>query len=202
MTSGYLRFIEQGGAEGRRLSIDGVLHMMALPRDRLVYLMALSASPLGQREAGLVLSRAQALLAPGQGVNSLTTPQTPLKQKMQMMAGLYRATLAAGFDSADRDALADRVDVMVADYIVQAQVIEKLDDPSASLRVRATRLMQFAAADVLSSPKARRIVRDQIIGHLRQPNFDGKYVEGLTTPEEKTAAIKGFYELLRQAKFV
>lgn len=202
MTAGYLRFIEQGGAEGRRISIDGVLHMVESPRDKLVYLLALAGSPLGQREVGLVLARAQALLGHGHGVNTLTAPQTPLKQKMQMMAGLYRAVLASGLPPADRDALADRVDTMVADYIVQAKVIEKLDDPAASLRVRATRLMQFAAADVLASPKARRMVRDQIIGHLRQPNFDGKYVEGLTTPEEKAAAIKGFYELLRQAKFV
>lgn len=201
-TAGYLRFIEQGGGEGRRISIDAVLNTIPSGRDRLAYLAELSSSDLGGREMDVLLARAKALLASGQEVNRLVPAQTPLKQKMQSMAGLYALVAESGFPEPDRAALADRVDEVVAEYINANRLIEKLDDPSANLRVRAARLIQFAAADVLASPKARKLVRDQIIGHLRQPNFDGKYVEGLATAAEQTAAIRTFYDLLRQARFI
>lgn len=202
LTSGYLRFLEQGGSEGRRLSIDGMLGIIALPRDRALYLAELAGSDLGRREMDTLVARLRPLLGRGMDVNALVGAQVPLKPKMQAMAALYRALGASGLPGEEAERLADQVDGLVADYIVAARVIEKLDDPGASLRVRATRLMQFAANDVLSSPKARRMVRDQIIGHLRQPNFDGKYVEGLSSPQEQAQALRNFHNLLRQADFV
>jgi len=202
LTSGYLRFIEQGGGEGRRISIDGVLAMLPTGAERLQYLIALSGTPLGGKETALLEERAGQILAGFGGVNALMPPQTPLKPKMQMMAHLWTTMSACGLPEASRTAFAARLDDMVADYIVQSNVIEKLDDPAAPLRVRATRLVQFAAADVLASPKARRMVRDQIINHLRQPNFDGKFVEGLSSVEEKADALKQFYTLLRAAQFM
>lgn len=202
LTLGYFRFIEQGGGEGRRLSIDGMLGMIAGNRDRAYYLALLADSDLGQREMETLVARLRSLLAPGTDVNRLVGAQVPLKPKMQAMAALYTALSAAPLSDDERTVLADRVDMLVADYIAAARVIEKLDDPSASLRVRATRLMQFAANDVLSSPKARRMVRDQIIGHLRQPNFDGKFVEGLASPQEQAMALRNFHDLLRQAQFI
>ncbi|MDG5495574.1 hypothetical protein [Niveispirillum sp. BGYR6] len=200
LTTGYLRFLEQGGGEGRRLSIDGVTAMLPSGRDRAIFLAELAGTDLGQREKDSVLGRLRPLLGPGQDVNRLVGLQVPLKPKMQAMASLYRSVYGSGLPDAAE--LADRVDSIVADYIVTARVIEKLDDPSANLRIRATRLMQFAANDVLSSPKARKMVRDQIIGHLRQPNFDGKFVEGLNTPQEQAQALRNFYDLLRRAQFM
>lgn len=201
LTSGYLRFIEQGGGEGRRVSIDGVQALLASGADRLRYLMALSSTQLGQKEMETVVDRAKVLVASASGVNGLLPPATPLKPKMQMMAQIYSTMVGCGIPEEHRITLADQIDTLVTDYIVSARIIEKLDDPAAPLRIRAIRLMQFAANDVLSSPKALKMVRDQIIGHLRQPNFDGKFVEGLG-PEEKATALRTFYDLLRQAKFM
>ncbi|MFV3128065.1 hypothetical protein [Niveispirillum sp. KHB5.9] len=202
LTIGHLRFIEQGGGEGRRLSIEGVMGMLPSLRDRALYLSELSGADTGQREAETVIARLRPLLSTDRDVNQLVGLQVPLKPKMQAMASLYVSLVNSGLDNEMRAALADRVDEMVAGYIASAKVIERLDDPSAGLRIRATRLMQFAANDVLSSPKARKMVRDQIVGHLRQPNFDGKFVEGLNTPQEQANALRQFYGLLRQAQFM
>lgn len=202
LTLGYLRFIEQGGGEGRRIAIDGVQAMMEAGYQRLRYLILLSQTETGAREMETLVGRIGLLLNNRGGLQSLVPQAVPLKPKMQIMAALYNAMLGSGVPDGERAAFADRIDDHVADYIMAARIVEKLDDPTASLRVRASRLVQFAAADVLASPKARRIVRDQIIGHLRQPNFDGKFVEGLNTPEEKAAALKNFYELLARAQFM
>ncbi|ACI99164.1 hypothetical protein [Rhodospirillum centenum] len=201
LTLGFFRFIEQGGGEGRRLSMDGVLSLLPTGADRLAYLIALADSPAGQAEQAAVLDRLQGTLGHPGGIQGLMPTATPLKPKMQALAAVYSGLIGSRLREADKDPLADRLDRMVADYIVQARIIEKLDDPSAPLRVRATRLVQFAAADVLASPRARRIVRDQIIGHLRQPNFDGKFIEGLNSAEEKAQALRTFYDLLNRARF-
>ena len=202
LTMGYLRFIEQGGGEGRRMSIEGLMGMLPSLRDRALYLVELSGGDVGQWEMETVVARLRPLLSTDRDVNQLVGLQVPLKPKMQSMASLYTAIVHSGLADDVRAMLADRVDEMVATYIASAKVIERLDDPSASLRIRATRLMQFAANDVLSSPKARKMVRDQIVGHLRQPNFDGKFVEGLNTPQEQANALRQFYGLLRQAQFM
>lgn len=202
ITNGYLRFIEQGGGEGRRMSIEGVMGLMPAWRDRTLYLAELAGGDVGQREMDTVVARLRNCLSSERDVNGMVGLQVPLKPKMQAMASLYTAVDNAKLPDDVRPAMADRIDEMVASYILQAKVIERLDDPSASLRIRATRLMQFAANDVLSSPKARRMVRDQIVGLLRQPNFDGKFVEGLATPQEQANALRQFYGLLRQAQFM
>lgn len=202
MTNGYLRFIEQGGGEGRRMSIEGVMSLMPTWRDRTLYLAELAGGDVGQREMETVVARLRNCLSTDRDVNSMVGLQVPLKPKMQAMASLYTAINNSQLPDDVRPGMADRIDEMVASYIAQAKVIERLDDPSASLRIRATRLMQFAANDVLSSPKARKMVRDQIVGLLRQPNFDGKFVEGLSTPQEQANALRQFYGLLRQAQFM
>ncbi len=202
LSNGYLRFIEQGGGEGRRLSIEGVMTLFPAWRDRTLYLAELAGGDVGQREMDTVVARLRNCLSLERDVNGMVGLQVPLKPKMQAMASLYTAINQSKLPDDVRPGMADRIDEMVASYILQAKVIERLDDPSASLRIRATRLMQFAANDVLSSPKARRMVRDQIVGLLRQPNFDGKFVEGLSTPQEQANALRQFYGLLRQAQFM
>lgn len=202
LTTGYLRFLEQGGGEGRRQSIEGVQILCDAAYQRLRYLILLSRSEAGAKEMQSLVAHASVILNTSAGLHGIVPQSVQIKPKMQIMAALYNGLLASGMPERERKALADKLDDVVAEYITTSRIVEKLDDPTATLRVRASRLVQFASADVLSSPKARRIVRDQIIGHLRQPNFDGKFVEGLNTPEEKAAALKNFYELLARAQFM
>jgi len=202
LTLGYLRFIEQGGAGGRRLCVEGMMALLANGKERLHYLIALSQTDTGAKDLPFLQLRTQMLLENTNGLDGLLDRGVPLKPKMQSMAMLYTAMAGAGFPDEVRDQFAERIDTLVADYIVQAKVIEKLDDPAANLRTRATRLVQFAAADILASPKARRIVRDQIIRHLRRPNFDAHFIEGIQDPAEQARTLRNFHDLLRAAQFM
>ncbi|MBB6253847.1 hypothetical protein [Nitrospirillum iridis] len=200
---GYHRFVEQGGAEGRRLALDAVLQLLPTGAERLVYLASLARSDVGAKDAAAIAAQSMEIANRADNLNDLVDRALPLKPKMEASAALYRLLTegpALPDDLGDR--LGSRLDDLVAAYIVDGRVIERLDDPVATLRVRATRLVQFAAAEVLASPKARRIVRDQIISHLRQPNFDIKFVEGLTTEAEKAAVLRNFYDLLNRAQFM
>ncbi|MDZ5646050.1 hypothetical protein [Nitrospirillum sp. BR 11828] len=200
---GYQRFIEQGGAEGRRLALESVLQLLPTGAERLVYLTCLARSDLAATDGAAIAAQALEVANRAAGLNDLVDRALPLKPKMEASAALYRLVMEGGdLPGEMAEKLGGRLDDMVAAYIVDGRVIERLDDPAASLRVRATRLVQFAAAEVLASPKARRIVRDQIISHLRQPNFDAKFVEGLTTEAEKAAVLRNFYDLLNRAQFM
>jgi hypothetical protein len=202
LTQGMLRFLEAGGAEGRRQAIDGMLSMFDLSGNRLLYLINLAGSDLGRREMELVVFRSKSLLSNQAGLHGIVPATMQLKPKMQFISSLYRQIADCEMPEAERAALADRIDEHVTEYIKTSKLIDKLDDPTASLRIRATRLIQFAAADILSSPKARKMVRDQVVGHLRQPNFDGKFIEGIEHPEEQVKALKSFYAMLTNAQFM
>lgn len=198
---GYLRFVEQGGTEGRRAALDGVLGMLPWSSDRVGFMCQLSGTDLAKNDLDAFVGKLESQFTGAGGMNAMVDPKVPLKPKLQTIASLYLTVAGCDLPAEPRDKLADKIDTAVAEFISAQRIIEKLDDPTATLRMRAIRLISFASNDVLSSPKARKMVRNQILGYLRQPNFDQKFIEGLV-PEEQALALRNFYDLLGKAQFI
>ena len=81
-------------------------------------------------------------------------------------------------------------------------MIEKLDHADLSLRERAQRLVQFCAAGILP-PQGKAITRTRtsILNLLRQPNFDARFVEGVSDPKDAQESLRNFHRLLVKAGF-
>jgi hypothetical protein len=168
--------------------------------DQVRLLLALLEGELAGDTKPALIDRIEGLIRQAPSVNDLTAASLPPRDKMQQTALLHRAVVASVLPDAQRAELADRVDTLLADFVEQSKIVERLDDPSASLRVRATRLVQFCASDALTKGKASKIARDRVVAHLRQPNFDSAFVADITDAE-RPAALKSFYGLLKQAGF-
>ena len=64
---------------------------------------------------------------------------------------------------------------------------------------RATMLVQFLASNVLSGNKAVAMSRDRVISHLRQPEFEKKFIADIPDPSQHASALRDFHTLLRSA---
>jgi hypothetical protein len=200
LAMGYQRFVEEGGQTGRRLSVERCPSTMDTRADQIRLILALLEGELAAEQKPALIDRVDGLIRQAGSVNDLTAASLPPRDKMQQTTLLHRAVLAAPLPDAQRAELADRVDTLLAAFIEQSKIVERLDDPSASLRIRATRLVQFCASDALTRGKALKIARDRVVAHLRQPSFDTAFVADI--PEaERPAALKAFYGLLKQAGF-
>jgi hypothetical protein len=196
---GYGRFLEQGGAVGKRLGLEGAARAYESLTDQVRYLLILAQSDLGREQAPAVLEFLMSAILPHDSLDRLVSKNLPLKTRLRQISDVYELLRDSALPQPQRTQLADKLDDMLAQYIVREKIIERLDDPKASLRIRATMLVQFLASNVLSGHKAVAMSRDRVISHLRQPEFEKKFIADLPDPSQHASALREFHSLLRTA---
>jgi len=194
-----LRFLEGGGAKGRRQAIDDVVAGIPEARDKLRFLVTLADSDLGlqhARDIGTALDRLTR--DPADFARFIDRCQ-PVKANLEALTALYELVTEAPLPEDTRGRLADNLDHMLVAYIINSRVVEQYDNPDDPLRRRANRLMQLCLPGTLRSRRALDMVRQRVVAHLRQPNFDQKYVEDLSDPDQQQRALREFHRLLEEA---
>jgi hypothetical protein len=196
---GYGRFLEQGGAVGKRLGLEGAARSFEAVTDQVRYLLIVSESDLGREQSQTILDYLMSSILSNDSLDRLVSKNLPLKARLRQISDVYELLRDSGLPEPQRTLLADKFDDMLAQYIVREKIIERLDDPKASLRVRATMLVQFLASNVLSGNKALAMSRDRVISHLRQPEFEKKFIEDIPDASQHANALRDFHSLLRTA---
>jgi heme exporter protein D len=199
LAMGYGRFLEQGGAVGKRLGVEGATRAFESLTDQVRYLLIVAESDLGREQSAAVLDYLVATVLSNDSLDRLVSKALPLKTRLRQISDVYELLRDSALPEPQRTQLADKFDDMLAQYIVREKIIERLDDPKASLRIRATMLVQFLASNVLSGNKAVAMSRDRVISHLRQPEFEKKFIADIPDPSQQAVALRDFHSLLRSA---
>jgi hypothetical protein len=191
-------FHEEGGHAGLRKAVQGVTDSMGDSQFSIVYLLDLAGSKLGTELSGEILRHLTALLS---GELDQLVPPLPIRERLTRATQIYHLIAAAvSLDDANRAQMLTALDGILSRYLQREAIIDKLDDPAAPLRDRATRLISFCAARVLPlESKAHKLARDRTIALLRQPNFEVQFVEGLTDQAQCEQSLRSFYALLARA---
>lgn len=200
MTTRYMRRVVEGGAAGRRAAIMGTFSAMPDRAYGVVYLCELArtdfAKDLGDDALGL-LDR----VLESRAIGELCLRTLNAKERMLRATLAHRALLASPFPEAIKTKLADHIDRILEKYVIDEQIVEKLDHHESSLRDRAVRLVQFCAAGVLPEGRAMTRARQRILSLLRQPSFDAHFVDGIDDPVRAQKALRDFHQLLVRAGF-
>lgn len=194
-----LRFLEGGGAKGRRQAIDDVVCGIPEAGDKLRFLVTLADSDLGLQHARDIGAALDRLTRDPAGFPRFIDRRQPVKANLEALTALYERVTEAPLPEDTRGRLADNLDHMLVAYIISSRVVEQYDNPDDSLRRRANRLMQLCLPGTLRSRRALDMVRQRVVAHLRQTNFDQKYVEDLPNPDQKQRALREFHRLLEEA---
>jgi len=197
----YMRFLEAGGATGRRQAINEATTRLKDAKDRVRFLMALADSDIGRQHQEDILGLLQQQTGDAGAVARFVDRGQPIKNNLEHLTELYVEVLGASAPEALRVQIADNIDSLLCSYIVNSRVVERLDNPDDILRHRANRLMQLCAPGTLRSRKALDIVRQRVLAHLRQPNFERRYVEDIVDPAQQAKLLRDFFKLLGEAGF-
>ncbi len=195
----YLRFLEGGGAAGRRRAMEEVCGLHSDPKDAVRFLMALAQSETGRQHADDVDRLLTGLTGDPRGFGRFVDRAQPIKINVEALTQLYTHARDSALAAPLKGRLTDRIDDLLVAYIHDCRLVERIDNPNDPLRLRANRLMQLCAPGTLQSRKALAVVRERVVSHLRQPQFEQKYIADLADPTLQQGALREFYRLLAQA---
>jgi hypothetical protein len=197
----WARLNNVGGATGRKKSIEGVTGMLESSKHKFVFLLALYDDKAEADIRGAIEKQILTLVRQFDSIQKIAPNARTEKVRLQEVAAIQRLVLDSRLEERFKRPLAYAFDVLVSDYIVQNNVIQRLDDQKLSFRERALRLVAFASSGVLTVGKATTIAREAIVGYLRRKDFITAFTADLTAQEEKEKAIKEFYTLLAATGF-
>lgn len=200
LTTRYGRFGEKGGAAGRRDAIMGCFNAMPDRAVGLMYLCYLAETEYAREHANDIVECVQ-LVTKARNLDLLCQRGIPAKERMQRATNAHRIASASVFPPQIKGPTLEHIDLVLDKYLSEAQIIEKLDHNDSSLRERAVRLVQFCGSGVLPEGRAMNRARHRILDLLRQPNFDARFVEGITDPMVAQKTLREFHQLLVLAGF-
>ncbi|CAA7623649.1 hypothetical protein [Magnetospirillum sp. UT-4] len=184
-------------------ALDLTLSALADTVHRVHYLLALLASPLGRGGmADMVSDALIKRIREAETIDAWVPARLPPPERMAAMAAANRAILAnAELEPELKADLAGRIDEALARYLVEDGVIERIDKPEDPLALRAIRLIKFCGSGVLIDGKSLNLARARVIEHLRQPNFEEKFLSSVPEPGKAEQHLREFHRLLGQTGF-
>ncbi len=200
LTNRYTHMGEQGGAAGRKAALNGLFRILPDRAWGLIYLCDIARSHFGAEHVADIVALLDLVFMTRQ-LSELCLRTLPPKERMLHATVAHHAVMASIFPPEVKKRLAEFIDTILENYLIEEQIIEKLDSPDAHLRDRAVRLVQFCAAGVLPEGKALTRARHRILTLLRQPNFDAHFIDGFTDPVRAQKALREFHQLLVKAGF-
>jgi hypothetical protein len=200
LTMRYTRMVEEGGAAGRRIAIANTFNAMPDRAFGLIYLCDLARTSLVKEHGPDIVAQLNRVLE-CRALGALCQRTLSAKDRMMRATLAHHKVSQSVFPPPLRHKAAELIDSILEQYLIDEQVIEKLDHHESALRDRAVRLVQFCAAGVLPEGRAMTRARERILALLRAPNFDAHFVDGITDPDKAQKALRDFHQLLIRAGF-
>jgi hypothetical protein len=193
---------EAGGKTGLKKAVESMVATLPDVLSCVFYLRDLAASDLAADVKEAIETCFEREVKVG-SLDQLSPPKFSPTDRMRRATRLYdEIRQAEGLAPDFRQSLTRHIDKLLVGYLESKGIIEKLDDPTAHLRDRTTRLVEFSAANVLpAGSDAHRIARDRIVAILRQPNFELHFIDGITQPAEAEKLLRHLHGLLSKGGF-
>jgi hypothetical protein len=190
------------GSVGAGAAVEMALSALSDNVLRVQFLLALVPSAVGQGMGRALVDMLAARVCGAADMDGWMPVRVPPPERMAALAAVNKSLLAATFlDDGRRKKLAGTVDDVLAAYLVDEGVIEKIDKPDDPLALRAIRLIKFCGSGVLIEGKSLNLARARVIDHLRQPQFEEKFLASVPEPDKAERHLREFHRLLVETGF-
>lgn len=196
-----LRGVAEGGAPGNRRAMSETFNALPDGRRRALFLAALAGSSLANTYKEQVEILIESLASGPGALKRFLDEEASLRANLDAFSEIYAVVEDGPAPEPFRSKLLDSLDRVTEQFIVAREVIERVDNPRDPLRDRADRLVGLCAKGGLRGARSTAAVRKRVIEHLRRPNFETEYVEGLGDQDKRARALARFYHLLGEAGF-
>jgi len=198
----YGRSLKQGGESGERMSIKWLLELLPNGASQLPYLLALREAPLGESHPDVVKQSITILCNNAKSIDDFCIAAMSTKDRLVCMKELHVLVEESGLDEGEEKEILRTLDRLVEKYLIDTKLIDKLDNPNATLRDRAIRMVQFCGSGVLwEHGHAMSLARQRVVDHLKGVGFVEKFTAEEPDSRKKEVMVRDFYKLLAEAGF-
>jgi len=201
LTHRQSRILNKGGVAGLKEATGRLLPAFADPARKAAYLLALSDSRLVDSIGDEINQQLEGLFVRPESVKQIVKDNRPPNKKMQTLTTVVRKVRDSGLDDALKSRISDRLDELLASYIVDDRILERVDDPSRPLHVRAFMLLSMCTPEMLPEGKASQLARKIVVKHLKRKNFETELVAEVA-PAEKERVLRDFHVQLYRCGFM
>ena len=201
LTHRQSRILNRGGENGLRDATGRLLPTFGEPVRKAAYLIALSESTLGQTIGDEIRMQLEGLFVQPESIKQIVRDNRPPNKKMQTLTAVYNKFLASSLDAALKDRIVRRLDELLARYIKEDKILDKVDDPDRPLHVRAFMLLSMCSPDMLPEGEASKLARGIVVKHLRRKNFETELVAQVPAAE-KERVLRDFHVQLHRCGFM
>ena len=203
MAQRYVRFHNMGGIPGMVNAVDEISGILGDGCRIALYLTALVELPRAAASFGpALLGKLAELARSRQHIDFWVPSRLPPRERMAALTECHRAIRGAlALPEGLKADLASRADAVLASYLEDDQVIEKIDRPEDPLAFRALRLVKFCSSGVLIAGKSLDMAQQRVLSHLRQPQFEEKFLASIPDPGQAERHLREFHRLLMESGF-
>ena len=197
------RVLNSGGATvAAPQALQLLLGAMADGCVRLQFLLTLCASSLGKSMGEVLTEVLDNHVRRSAHIDQWIAVRLPPPARMAALTAANKSlkhcpVLAEEF----RKPLAELIDEVMVRYLTEEGIIEKVDKPDDPLAARAVRLVKFCGAGVLIDGKSLNMAKARVIEHLRQKQFEEKFVASCPDPSQGEKNLRDFHKLLVECGF-
>ncbi|OIR09150.1 hypothetical protein GALL_87570 [mine drainage metagenome] len=196
----YGQMVSVAGAGSTLRAVEGLLSSLNDCCRRVHLLLSLGESPLGL--PGDLLGLLENVVRTADHINYWVPQRMPPRDRMDSLTQTNGALAASEVvPNPPRESLAECLDDALVRYLQEEGVIEKIDKADDPLALRAIRLVKFCGSGVLIQGKSLNMARARVIEHLRQPQFEEKFLSSLGDAGQAERNLREFHRLLRESGF-
>ena len=197
-----MRLHNVGGAAGHAQAVDGMARVLGDGCRQTHYLLALAASSLSPAVGTMAVEALAQFGRTATGIDAWAPRRLNPPDRMAALAACNRAiSTATVLPEGLRTDLAHLTDLVMVRYLEDEGVIEKIDKPDDPLALRAIRLVKFCGSGVLIPGQSLDRARRRVIDHLRQPQFEAKFLASVADPVQAERQLREFHRLLVESGF-
>lgn len=201
LTHRQSRILNRGGTNGLREATGRLLPVFGDPVRKAAYLIDLSRSGLAETIGDEITMQIEGLFLRPDSVKQIVRDDRPPNKKMQTVTAVYRKFQEADIDAALKGRIVARLDDLLARYITEDKILDRVDDPNRPLHVRAFMLLAMCSPDMLPEGQASKLARQIVVKHLRRKNFEDELVAQVPVAE-KERVLRDFHVQLHRCGFM
>ncbi|WPZ34202.1 hypothetical protein T8K17_23590 [Thalassobaculum sp. OXR-137] len=201
LTHRQSRIINRGGVNGLREATGRLLPTFGDPVRKAAYLIALSESTLAETIRDEIDMQLDGLFVRPDSVKQIVRDNRPPNKKMQTVTAVFRKFQDSSLDATLKARIVNRLDELLARYITEDKILDKVDDPNRPLHVRAFMLLSMCSPDMLPEGQASKLARSIVVKHLRRKDFENELVAQVPGPE-KERVLRDFHVQLYRCGFM
>ena len=199
LTERQTRLINKGGLTGLKEAINTLIPSLRSPARKIALLLSLATSKMAEDKLEqFIQEHIETLLIKPSSISGIVSPDLPPNRKMEQITSSFYQIEKSQLDQELKDKITARLDDILASYLEESKIIEKIDNPSRPMHLRAMMLVGMCQSEMLPRGKASNIARDVITKHLKKPDFNTELVAQVDEAE-KDNVIARFQSQLKRA---